>query len=1296
MSKISGFNRYAFITTGDNARYDDNQYYADYAAIDALPIKYEQVTYIAQDTGNRYRWDGASLILVVTGSGAVSSVSGGTDITITGTAVDPVVNVDNVFLRQANNLSDVTNVNTARTNLNVNNVPNVLENLTAIVDPTNNDDSGSGYSVGSRWINVNLNRAWTCVDATLGAAIWNRGVSLIGELDDVDTTGVQATNSLFYDGANWVAGEAKSTLDVSPSRIINLNLDALFNTNTEVQDSSDNALVGTLSNLGATNLVAGKFSNCIYFDDNNNLITFPYTSGILDFEHNAPWTVSLWMRTSNSNSTNRTILGSCEGANGSGWKLQYQSNVNRFEIQLSDNSSTRQLNVRWDIASAVNNNAWHHIAFVHRGGSFGYDDSSCDLYFDGVNQSAVKSVPNQTLLNTDSIISGQPFTVGGQASGGSNINDHYLDEICIFGFAMVDQSIKSVYNDGTGVTTYTSITSCLKCNLDQNDVVGLVNRLNTIETSNGPYVPALYEVDSAQSTTAKMGTNNNGTLSSATLLFLGKQPINVTATDYFSGFLEALQVQSYPFRVRCIEESTPADYVEFVITSSQTNHANAIQYTCVRDASNSTINTFVTSERYKVMIIPTQRSMAVGSSKLTVVENTTNETVTYDLGTVNGTDITTTGGGTYATGLTAQANINELDAALVSVSDKVTFLDGAFAVDASGNPTLDASPLTGPQYSITGSVLTIRSNVVVVGSTSLASNATVIIEGDFMNNGGYSAQAGSSLTTRGNVNIRGRDSTPTDLFSVNSTLFICNDEFSIRNYTSTVTPIQFNSTSGVCDITARTIVIENNNARILCANSGSGYTWKADYIGIHNNTVDLTDSATVRKGLEFYDMTMTANIIKFNENETTGDYCVSFNDSQLLSANIIEFNANKALAGANMDSFSDAVYFGNNNGLASADKITFYRNENTKTDGASGCSAVNFAPPCTLQSNLIEFIENVTRTPAAYAVDIQFFGGNSTLIKCECLKIVAYTSAPEYGTINNGTTDLSNLQSQYTTRGIPKISVYNDVNNPATITNIPNVGVQTEKGSRNTTPYADLHIHEFGAAALYVPAALSFNEHDSMNLNLASGATLTDSNVSFSLMGHQKPQRPLQSVANGKINTYYAIKLTGANWAGADLQYIRMGWATKTWLENVESNVSSGTNTYQTIWNTATTSNNRAYTMSFSGINGLMHVNNASSVSGRGGYTTDSLAAQNDVLVATFTNLTNGVILYWYNGTTQKSSAFITITSGSFNNNNFMNSCVVPYVNLGRKGTDWTIRFMSHREILADGISLPSNEPYMY
>jgi len=61
-----------------------------------------------------------------------------------------------------------------KTQVGLGNVENLKVNLTATVDPTAGDDSGDGYAVGSRWVNVTDDREWTCLDAALTAAVWQQ------------------------------------------------------------------------------------------------------------------------------------------------------------------------------------------------------------------------------------------------------------------------------------------------------------------------------------------------------------------------------------------------------------------------------------------------------------------------------------------------------------------------------------------------------------------------------------------------------------------------------------------------------------------------------------------------------------------------------------------------------------------------------------------------------------------------------------------------------------------------------------------------------------------------------------------------------------------------------------------------------------------------------------------------------------------------------------------------------------------------------------------------------------------
>lgn len=48
----------------------------------------------------------------------------------------------------------------------------IKTNNSATVAPGTGDDSGSGYIIGSTWIDVTADNAYICLDATAAAAVW--------------------------------------------------------------------------------------------------------------------------------------------------------------------------------------------------------------------------------------------------------------------------------------------------------------------------------------------------------------------------------------------------------------------------------------------------------------------------------------------------------------------------------------------------------------------------------------------------------------------------------------------------------------------------------------------------------------------------------------------------------------------------------------------------------------------------------------------------------------------------------------------------------------------------------------------------------------------------------------------------------------------------------------------------------------------------------------------------------------------------------------------------------------------
>lgn len=120
-------------------------------------------------------------------------------ITLTNNVVDNTVDVDlvegninhdnisnvgiNTHAQIDTHIADVANPHiVTKAQVGLGNVEDILSNYTAVVDPVITDDSGLGYSVGSLWYNVTDDKAFTCLDASAGAAIWNE-ISIVDHAD---------------------------------------------------------------------------------------------------------------------------------------------------------------------------------------------------------------------------------------------------------------------------------------------------------------------------------------------------------------------------------------------------------------------------------------------------------------------------------------------------------------------------------------------------------------------------------------------------------------------------------------------------------------------------------------------------------------------------------------------------------------------------------------------------------------------------------------------------------------------------------------------------------------------------------------------------------------------------------------------------------------------------------------------------------------------------------------------------------------------------------------------------------
>lgn len=82
----------------------------------------------------------------------------------------------------------------------------IRHNLAGIAAPAAGDDDADGYAVGSLWVDVSADRAWVCVDASTGAAVWAE--ASVPDLQAVLDAGSTATGSISLDGSITIGADA--------------------------------------------------------------------------------------------------------------------------------------------------------------------------------------------------------------------------------------------------------------------------------------------------------------------------------------------------------------------------------------------------------------------------------------------------------------------------------------------------------------------------------------------------------------------------------------------------------------------------------------------------------------------------------------------------------------------------------------------------------------------------------------------------------------------------------------------------------------------------------------------------------------------------------------------------------------------------------------------------------------------------------------------------------------------------------------------------------------------------------
>lgn len=151
----------------------------------------------------------------------------------------------------------------------------LLDKIGATTAPTVNDDAGDGFSPGSTWVDETNDKSYTCVDATVGAAVWKQtggtGASPVTSVNgytgavtlaasdvgaqplDSDLTAIAALATTSF-GRGLLTESSASTLRTT----LSLGALATLNTVGTSQIDTDSVTYARMQNVSATSRVLGR------------------------------------------------------------------------------------------------------------------------------------------------------------------------------------------------------------------------------------------------------------------------------------------------------------------------------------------------------------------------------------------------------------------------------------------------------------------------------------------------------------------------------------------------------------------------------------------------------------------------------------------------------------------------------------------------------------------------------------------------------------------------------------------------------------------------------------------------------------------------------------------------------------------------------------------------------------------------------------------------------------------------------------------------------------------------------
>jgi len=259
------------------------------------------------------------------------------------------------------------------------------------------------------------------------------GEKFYGLIDDVLVAGKafsgEEIKTIYESDSSYVKVQpVEEQTEIDNTNIVTDNLVGYWplseGTGIVTEDASTNNNTGTLTN--GPLWVSGQSDYGLSFDDTNDYVAVGNVSP-LGFEYNQPFSISAWIKTSNTSSDDIIAAKMENSGNYRGYSLTaLNSATGRLNLVIRNTTSTYISSIG---STKVNDGAWHHVVATYDG-SGTYDGTM--LYVDG--QAETMNLSSDSLGGT-TIINTQSFNIGSRASGGVPYKGT-IDEVRIYSTAI--------------------------------------------------------------------------------------------------------------------------------------------------------------------------------------------------------------------------------------------------------------------------------------------------------------------------------------------------------------------------------------------------------------------------------------------------------------------------------------------------------------------------------------------------------------------------------------------------------------------------------------------------------------------------------------------------------------------------------------------------------------------------------------------------------------------------------------------------------------------------------------------